>query len=158
MSIKYIHGNLFDSQCNIIAHGCNCKGGFGSGLAGQIAKKWPRVREAYLEHHNIFGWKLGDVQLVFCNDDFSFPIIANMATQKDFGYDGKKYVDYNAVGKCLKQVFMYADKKGYSIAMPRVGCGLAGGNWEAVKRIVEFLSQEYPGVAVEVYALPGEEL
>lgn len=158
MSIKYIHGNLFDSQCNIIAHGCNCKGGFGSGLAGQIAKKWPRVREAYLEHHNIFGWKLGDVQLVFCNDDFSFPIIANVATQEKYGYDGKLYADYEAIENGLFQVFEYAKNKKYSIALPRIGCGLAGGDWDVVKEIIGYTSSVFPTVAVEVYALPGEEL
>lgn len=97
--IRVIKGDLFTTSAEIICHGVNCQGSFGSGVAGQIAKHFPRVREAYLQKHNKSGWKLGDIQLVFSTDDLELPIIANIATQEKFGYDGQLYADYKAIKK-----------------------------------------------------------
>ena len=42
--IHYAKGDLFDTDHQIIAHGCNCRGGYGAGIAGQMAKKYPKAR------------------------------------------------------------------------------------------------------------------
>lgn len=34
MSIIYVKGNLLNSDCNVICHGCNCFNIFGAGIAG----------------------------------------------------------------------------------------------------------------------------
>lgn len=153
MAIKLIQGDLFTAKCDIIAHGCNCSGGFGSGVAGQIAKRWPRVREAYLQKYQKSGWKLGEIQLVFSTNDLELPIIANIATQEDFGYDGQLYVDYKAVKTGLNKVFKYCNEHNLSVALPKIGCGLAGGDWDKVYQIIQTLSSKYPSVAIEVYEL-----
>ena len=149
--IKLIQGNIFDTTLEIICHGVNCRGGFGSGLAGQIAKRWPRVRQAYLYKFNKEGWELGDMQLVFSTDKFELPIIANIATQKNYGYDGNLYADYNAIRTGLKKVFDYAARCNLSIAMPKIGAGLAGGDWNVILKIIQKISLSYPNVVVEIY-------
>jgi O-acetyl-ADP-ribose deacetylase (regulator of RNase III) len=133
-TLKFIKGSLFDVQDGIIAHGCNCRGGFGSGVAGQIAKLYPEVRAAYLEKFNKHGWHLGQIQLVQTKN--SNLIIANMATQDKFGYDGGLYVDYEAVRTALETVFKYAEVDGLSVSLPWVGCGLAGGERCIIQGII----------------------
>ena len=41
--IRYVKGNLLDSDCTYICHQVNCKGVMNSGIAKQIRKKWPSV-------------------------------------------------------------------------------------------------------------------
>lgn len=152
MSIKMVKGNLLNSKCEIIAHGVNC-----SGVAGQIAKKWPRVREAYIDKFNKTGWNLGDIQICFATDDLELPLIVNVATQTKFGYDGKQYANYEAIRTGLDKVFKYADEHNMKVGMPKIGCGLAGGKWEIVFSIIYKLSCKYPKVNIRIYYLEEDK-
>lgn len=154
MSIKLIQGDLLNAKTSIIAHGVNCAGGFGSGVAGAIARKWPRVKTAYLQKFQQEGWKLGNIQLVFTTEELELPLVANIATQKDYGYDGKLRANYKAIKDGLEELFKYAQMYNFSIGMPRIGCGLAGGDWTKVFSIIEKLSLQYPDVVIEIYSLP----
>jgi len=148
-------GSVFDTKAEIICHGVNCKGGFGSGIAGQIARRWPKVRKAYLDKFETTGWSLGDVLFVYSEHKLKLPIIANIATQENFGYDGQLYADYEAIRIGLAKVLQFASdgRMNYNIALPRIGCGLAGGDWPTVFDIIVSESQNFPNVLVEVYSL-----
>jgi O-acetyl-ADP-ribose deacetylase (regulator of RNase III) len=132
--LKFVKGNLFDTKDGIIAHGCNCRGGFGSGVAGQIARLYPQVREAYLGKFERSGWKLGQVQFVPIED--SNLIIANMATQDKFGYDGGLYVDYEAIRTAFDTVCRFAEEVQESISLPWIGTGLGGGERGIIQGIL----------------------
>lgn len=143
-------GNLFDTSCKIIAHGVNCRGGFGSGVALQIAKRYPEVKLAYLKKHQSHEkWKLGDVQYVLVMNH----IIANMATQYDYGRVVKLYADYPSINKCFESILKFATELNVSVAMPKVGCGLAGGDWNIVCKLLQSSQEKYPNVHVEVWEL-----
>src|ERR1044072_7927805 len=123
--IKYIRGNLFDTNRIVIAHSCNCLGAFGSGVAGQIAKLYPDARKAYLEKFKDPGWKLGDVQIVEIpahnlKNKNEKRIIANMATQRTFGTTGK-HVSYPACFECFDKLFRFCEAEDLDVAMPKVG-------------------------------------
>lgn len=128
----YQKGNLFDSKCRVIAHGVNCLGGFGSGVAGQIAKLYPYAKTCYLSKHNSERWNIGDVQFVNCKDR----IIANCATQHTYGRTGV-HVNYDALASCMNKVFSYAEEQDFGVAIPWIGAGLAGGDKEEVRKILQ---------------------
>ena len=46
--IHYVKGDVLESREQIVAHGVNCTGHFGSGVAGAIKRKKPYIREQYL--------------------------------------------------------------------------------------------------------------
>ncbi len=146
-SLKYVHGDIFTTTDPIIAHGCNTKGGFGSGMAGAIAKLHPEVREQYRYKFKTVGWKLGQVQFVAVSDSLT---IANMATQDDYGYDGKLYLSYDALRECFETLLEYAEKEGLPVSIPNIGCGLAGGDWNVVEQIIVDLLKRF-SVSVTVY-------
>ena len=134
--VKLIKGNLFGSEADIIAHGVNTSGGFGSGIAGQIATFFPEVRALYFAKYEKKGWKLGDVQ--FAPTDLEHPqIIANCATQEEYYPRNKVHADYGAVLTCMEKVKNFAKANDFSIAIPKIGCGLAGGDWNIVHKILE---------------------
>lgn len=137
--VKLQKGDLFKATEELLAHGCNCKGGFGSGIAAGMATLHRKARNAYLDKHEEDGWKLGDVQFVASKEK----IIANCATQHNFLPRGKCHADYNAIKVCMKKVKDYAKLRNLSIAIPKIGAGLAGGDWELIKAILDDVFLDY---------------
>lgn len=132
--IKYIKGDLFTTDADVIAHGVNCKGGFGSGIAGIIKTKYPKARYYYLDKYEEDGWKLGDVQYIYIpNGDFT---IANCATQNDYLPRGIEHVNYDAVRTVMEKLKGYCESNNYTIAIPKIGAGLAGGDWDKIEEII----------------------
>jgi O-acetyl-ADP-ribose deacetylase (regulator of RNase III) len=77
--------------------------------------------------------------------------VANMVGQRGIkrGSSGPP-IRYEAVAACLRQVAVKAHELEASVHMPRIGCGLAGGEWSNVEPLIEeHLGKA--GVAVSVY-------
>ena len=145
--IKYVQGDLLVSKERHIAHGCNCSGGFGSGFAKQVATLYPDVRTAYLYRHGTRGWKLGETQILGVGDG-SGREIANCATQERYGKpDEGPYVSYPAIRQVMRD--LVGSWPG-GFAIPKIGAGLAGGNWDIIAGIIE---EESGLVEVRVYVL-----
>jgi len=131
----------------IIYHGCNCVGGFGSGVAGAIRNKWPQVYEAFKDN-GVGEDLLGTMDmLLYANQ----PVIVNAYTQRTCGYDGKRYADPEAIESTLMPTAEYADAAECDIYMPKVGCGLGGLSWEdEILPIVEKVSSKFPNLNIHI--------
>lgn len=132
--IKYVKGDLFLAPETIIAHGCNCLGGFGSGVAKIMAEKHPKSRFEYINKFQNKGWKLGEVQFVKSNGK----VIANCATQYNYGSPkgGKVYVDYDAIKEVMEKLKKVCLEHNLTVAIPKIGAGLAGGDWNKIESII----------------------
>jgi len=168
MSIKIVKGNIIDALVNqdvdIFAHGVNCKGVFGSGLAGEIARRLPKVRNEYLYKHRSSGWGLGKTQIVKIQtetlDKEGSPysqssFIMNCATQKDYGRNPQSqpnnmYCSYEAIRQCMYEYHGYCKEYNLVAGLPYIGCGLAGGDWNIVSKIIE---EEFEDMTIIVYQL-----
>lgn len=155
MSIIYRKGNLLNAfdegEIDIIAHGVNCSGGFGSGIAGQIAKRFPEVKRQYLFKYNTKGWYLGQIQLVYLNNK----IIVNCATQKYYGkYPESQlngmYCSYEAIRECMHQLKTIIKDSDLRIGIPKIGAGLAGGDWNEIEKVI---NEEFNDIPIYVYVL-----
>lgn len=159
MAIKLIKGDLLNS-CSVIAHGVNCRGGFGSGIAGQIAALYPNVKEEYLAYHKNVGWQLGDIQIVGCyktsgGSSTSPPstsciIIVNCATQDAYLPRGVLHANYHAIERVCKKLRHFCKQDHHRLALPKIGCGLAGGDWNVVEEIYDNVFHD---MEVKVYHL-----
>ena len=139
--ITEIKGDITETECKLIAHGVNCQGVMGSGVARALFLKWPQVRNEYLNLHEECNKKdpeefLGWTQPVFVGEG---KIIVNCWTQQNYGASSNQvYLSYNALRQCLHDLRDLAINYGIkNIAIPRIGCGLAGGDWGKVKPMVE---------------------
>lgn len=143
--IRYVKGDLFNSGADIIAHGCNCVGGFGSGVAGQMVKIYPITRDHYIHKFENEGWKLGDVQFVAVEHIslWTSRYVANCATQKEYYPRDRVHADYEAIRKCMQQVKDFAKMHDLTVAIPKIGAGLAGGDWKIIEQILEAVFQDY---------------
>lgn len=159
MAVKIIDGDLFDTTAPVICHQVNCKGKMGSGVAKQIRERYPLAYERYrlaCNRENNSSDFLGCIQPVYCEDDKvegGRRIIINMFAQDQYGYDGKQYTDYAAFEYCLEKL-KHIVNKGGSIAMPyKIGCGLAGGDWNIVYSLIgKILGRQY---TVELWRKEG---
>lgn len=138
--IKYVQGDLFQAPEGLLAHGCNCSGGFGSGVAAGMAHNHRKARDAYLEQHNTSGgWILGAVQFVRSGNKW----IANCATQQGYLPRGICHANYDAIKLSMTLVKQFAQKNGLTIAIPKIGAGLAGGDWNIIEKILEEVFSDY---------------
>lgn len=138
--LKYIKGDLFRAEADILAHGVNCSGGYGSGVAAGMAYNHRKARDQYFSKFNSEeGWELGDAQFVFSGTK----IIANCATQQDYMPRGICHADYPAIKKCMEQVRDFAKPNNLTIAIPKIGAGLAGGDWNIIEGILEEIFIDY---------------
>jgi len=152
MIVEEIKGNLLDTEIKFIAHGVNCQNVMGSGVAKALYTKHPEVKKAYHSLNKKLVPEvctkkelLGIVQPVVCSETRT---VYNCFTQEFYGRDKKIYVDY----KSIKDVFEALTKilntiDVFEIAIPKIGCGLAGGSWEIVKELID----EATGDLLDVY-------
>lgn len=120
----------------IIAHVCNDIGKWGKGFVVTLAHRFPEAREDYLAYYSEGGaLRLGETIYTYTSGKKG--IIASMVAQHGIRSATNKHpLNYLALDECLSQVAIVAGKD-HSIHMPRIGCGLAGGQWGKVEPIIE---------------------
>lgn len=138
--MKYQVGDLLANvQRGIIVHGCNAQGVMGGGIALQVRNIYPKAYEGYLrmlKMHKNAGCEscLGSISFVRVADEL---YIANAITQDFYGTD-KRHVNYEAIARAFELVRYESDKRdNLPIHYPLIGAGLAGGNWNIIKVIID---------------------
>ncbi len=126
--ITYIKGNLFDSNVDALAHGCNTIGKMNAGIAREFKVRYPEMFDDYKQKCDK-GLFLPGEGYIFMNE--YPPHIINLATQ-DRGHAKLSYVD-----STLKWLKKNWKKEGLnSVAMPKIASGLGKLEWEAVKELI----------------------
>jgi len=154
LPIAYLKGDATLPQAAgpaIICHVCNDAGGWGKGFVVAVSRRWHQPEAAYRtwfaeRKRNDFG--LGSVQLVQVE---TAKWVANMVAQVGTRpHNGRPPIRYDAVAACLATLSAHAVRLGASVHMPRIGCGLAGGEWSEVEPLIQ--AQLLPhGLQVFVY-------
>lgn len=143
----------------VIAHVCNDRGRWGKGFVVAVSKRWKLPALEYRRAHKAGEIRLGLVQFVPVEDDGLW--VANMVAQQGLGRSGRK-VQYNHLETCLTTVRHWIAARAeshpqeppVSVHMPRIGCGLGGGEWSEVEKIV---SRTLLAESVEVFVYDWKE-
>lgn len=135
-----IEGNILDVKEGAVFHQVNCKGKMGSGVAGQIAKRYPKVYNDYKKKCESKEDKdlLGGIQSVKVSDKL---YVIKSFTQLNYGRNSNlKYTDEDKLIKNIKQAVYEGNKKGIKVYIPYlIGCGLGNGNWDNVYESIKDL-------------------
>lgn len=134
-------GNLVTGNYDIFCHQVNCMGVMGAGIARQIRLRYPEVYSSYIEKCKNDSNLLGNIQCIATSDG---RICVNFFSQMGYGKD-KIYTDYAAFRLCLSRLKIYLDTyvpQDRIVAFPYgIGCGLAGGNWTIISKLLEGFSR-----------------
>lgn len=135
--IKIITGDLLLATENILCHQVNCRNVMGSGVAKALYTKWPEVKREYHKFCETVSdpYKLlGQIHEVQVNDGQK--VVINIFGQLNYGrQNGITYTVYQALEKAFEKLnYTY---RGETIAFPYgFGCGLAGGDWSTVEKLM----------------------
>ena len=148
--IKYINKPLEDATEDIIIHGCNCFHTMGAGVAKALADKYPQIIE--IDESTSYGDKnkLGTASWVIIPKTSESPpkLIINAYIQYRYGRD-KKHLDLDALEKILAGLSKALKDEQFTVAMPFIGCGLAGGDWDT--EVLPVVEKYLSDVSVTVY-------
>lgn len=126
-----------EGNFDVIAHGCNCMCQMGAGIAPQMVKAFG-VDQYNLESFTRRGDinKLGQIEW-FIEREGPIRFVVNSYTQYSYGrsYDGGAPLDYDALTLCMRKINYRF--KGFKIGLPQIGAGLAGGDWNRIKQIIQ---------------------
>lgn len=146
--IRFTRGNLLDAHAEALVNTVNEVGVMGKGVALMFSEAFPGNTRSYQE-----ACKEGQVQVgrmfVTENPSLIHPHwIINFPTKKHWRQPSR----LEWIREGLKDlVRVVKEKKIHSVALPPLGCGNGGLDWQVVKREMESELINLPGVDVIVY-------
>ena len=181
-SKKYIivNDNIFDnikkrvtSDNNgatiFVPHVCNNVDLFGAGFAAAIADVYPQIKQdyhllgkSYLKSRANFG--KAQILKVYENPKYKHKLyFVNMIAQNGTKrYDNPRPLNYAALVRSMREISDYIqfntgfinNQEKIEIHCPKFGSGLAGGNWEFIKDLIEDIWGRY---FVTIYNPPSKK-
>lgn len=154
--MKKIKGDIFEGSWDVLFHCANIYCTWGAGFVVPLKKKYPAAYEADL------ATKKGD------ENKFSYFSFANAKNQRIYnlyaqigiGNDGhpvNRNLQYdflfNSIYGMLEHLAVEFPDKKLVIACPKIGAGLAGGDWHIIKAILESIELKFPKIEFHVYYL-----
>jgi O-acetyl-ADP-ribose deacetylase (regulator of RNase III) len=133
--IEYVTGNILDSDAEALVNTVNTVGVMGKGIALQFKNVYPNNFRAY---EVACKSKLVQTGKMFVTKDSSASsgekIIINFPTKKDW----RKPSEYQFIESGLDDLLQVIKERNInSIALPPLGAGNGGLDWEKVKQIIE---------------------
>jgi O-acetyl-ADP-ribose deacetylase (regulator of RNase III) len=136
--MRTLHGDLLAlalaGRFDLIVHGCNCFHAMGAGIARSVKQHFPEAWEADLATPRGERGKLGTISHAAVLRDGHTIVVVNAYTQFHWAGAGP-LADYDAIRaafSCIRERF-----GSLRIGYPRIGAGLAGGDWDTIAAIIE---------------------
>ena len=120
----------------VIAHICNDIGAWGKGFVLALSKRWKYPEKQYKQWYKEGdNFALGEVQFVSVDEKIW---VANLIGQHNIYRDenGDPPIRYEAVKRGLQIITDFAYEINAKVQMPRIGCGLAGGSWDRIEKLI----------------------
>lgn len=142
-------GDLFGQEdLKALAHGCNCAGAMGKGIAVGFKERYPAMYKFYNGICKSTGFVTGDVFPYY--DKQTDVVVFNLMTQRHWTTPAT----IEAIAMSVERMFMHAQTLNIQkIGIPKIGCGLGGLDWDVVRPVLEKLSNEYH-ITLVVVSLP----
>ena len=144
MPVAWVEGDLFDNEhgARAFAHGCNCQGSMGAGIAVGFRERYPEMYTEYRRRCKATPreFNLGDSFLWKADGQ---PWVFNLGTQEG---TWRARATYEAIEQALTTMLAQADAEGVtSIAIPRIGTGYGGLTWKKIRPIIEHIFADWAG-------------
>jgi len=149
--MNIVKGDLIEMAKNgefdVITHGCNCFNTMGGGIARTIKSEFPEAYQVDCQTKKGDYRKLGTISLVSGLQSLQGTsgyklTVVNSYTQFKYWKDKnddpmEPLVDYDAVRKCFKAIKKEFGGQNLKFGIPKIGAGLALGDWSIIAKIVD---------------------
>jgi len=132
--ITYKKGNIFDAKVEALVNTVNTVGVMGKGIALQFKFAFPENYKAYKEAASRNEIVTGKVQIVPVNDINGVKYIINFPTKAHWRNPSKVQWIKDGLIDLKRQVQEFGI---HSIAIPPLGCGNGGLNWDNVRPLID---------------------
>lgn len=142
--MRVVHGDLLElarrGEFDVIIHGCNCMCEMGKGIALAIKQQFPQAYIADVQTGKGNRLKLGSFSSATVDTGRGSLVVVNAYTQFDFKGKGIQ-ADYAAIRRAMLAIARdFATRR---IGYPKIGAGLAGGDWSIISAIID---EEFDGL------------
>ncbi|MBI1769496.1 MAG: macro domain-containing protein [Bacteroidetes bacterium] len=132
--ISYKQGNILDAPAEALVNTVNTVGVMGKGIALQFRNAFPENYKAYLDAVKEKKIQLGKVQVVRVHDLKGVNYVINFPTKAHWRYPSRVNWIESGLQDLRQQIISFNIK---SIAVPPLGCGNGGLDWNEVRPIIE---------------------
>ncbi|TWV06046.1 macro domain-containing protein [Bacteroidaceae bacterium HV4-6-C5C] len=132
--MKYITGDLLSANTQALVNTVNTVGVMGKGIALQFKENFPSNYNEYIKACKNKELEIGKLLVVKDKNIEKERIIINFPTKKDWKHKSKLDFIDRGLQELVKVIHEYAIK---SIAIPPLGCGNGGLDWEEVEPLME---------------------
>ncbi len=136
------NGNLFNSGANVLVNAVNTVGVMGGGIAAEFKRKYPDYFAAYKVQCDLGYLSFGGQIIEYAVSDGFY--ILSLASKKHWRNPSK----YSYVCRGIQKARLFMDDyvdECKSIAIPALGCGLGGLDWNVVRPLIEEAFEGYEG-------------
>ncbi len=134
-----IKGDLFRpfarKEFDLMVHGCNCFHSFGKGFAAIVKHKYPQAHTADKKTPKGSRANMG----TYSQAETEHGIIINLYSQFHYGF-GSVNCDIGAIKEGF--ALLNEEYKGKKVCIPRIGAGLAKGDWNKIKPAIESVAPD----------------
>lgn len=147
--IYCVKGNILHSPSEAKVNPVNCVGVMGKGLALQFKKAYPKNFEDYKPACDSGLVRLGEMFItVYAEHEGVKKYIINFPTKKHWS-DKSSLCD---IRYGLRDLIQWVSTLRIgSVAIPKVGCGLGGLDWEEVRPLIVEACERLPNVEWYIY-------
>jgi len=146
--IEVVKGDIFESGCNTLVNPVNCKGTMGAGLAKEFKKRFPKVFDQYVRICNRGQLELGGALFVHTGQLFDPEWIVLFPTKNHWS-DRSGIMNIRDSLKLLVKLIKHNSTP--SIAVPALGCGLGGLEWNEVFNLMKHAFKNLKHCNVKIY-------
>lgn len=156
--ISYKTGDLMEATEIAIAHGCNCQGLMGAGVARLVRDNYPDAYEAYRAACRNGTFRVGTAFAVWADPLLARKgdrLVYNLGTQRFPGADATPWGVFLSFANMAEHAY---NAGLHEVAIPRIGAGIGGLDWErdVVPAIGEAVQRSsHPNLSIVVYDLPS---
>ncbi len=132
--IEYVKGDatypIMEKGNNFILHVCNNVGAWGAGFVLALSKRWDMPEALFRSTYP----PLGTIQC--CQVDERLFVVNMVAMAGLRSKLNPSPLNYDTLSACLRKVNIAYGRKGAAFHMPKIGAGLAGGDWATIENII----------------------
>ena len=149
--IRLTRGNLLEAKVEAVVNTVNTVGVMGKGIALMFKERFPKNYDTYVR-----GCKSGELEVgrmfVTRNEEFFGPRwIINFPTKK--GWRANSRLEWIGLRDLVRTI---EEKRIKSIAIPPLGCGNGGLDWNEVRPLIEAAIDGIDDLEAVVYEPTGE--